>query len=268
MVLLRLLTASLLPSLLVCCAAKASRAETIMSALLFRISLTLVVLLLCSHVPADAEVIHFRMTGQITVDFVQGNLPAGISEGAPFQADLSYDTATPDSQPSDPQRGLYQATVSSNHFLHFQAGQSEISANDLWLWVGNNVDQVQELWEFKDDAFRMFNSQLTANFPLPTFHSVVFQWLDPSRNALQSDSLPLGLRLEDFQDTWIQISTGSLNIREDQFTIRGIVTEITIVPEPTALQLSLACAIGALVHWQVNLRRSPSFRKSFCDFAQ
>ena len=53
---------------------------------------------------AMAAPIQFRMTGTIDVQFQVGPLPPGVSQGAPFEAILSYDPATPDSRPDDPNR--------------------------------------------------------------------------------------------------------------------------------------------------------------------
>ncbi len=197
---------------------------------------------------ARAEIVHFKMTGHITVDFQVGALPDGIYEGAPFEANLSYDRATPDSSPDDPQRGLYQTVVGPNNFLRFQAGPAEINAHDLWLWMGNNVDggptieNGRPLWEHEDDTFRMFDSQLITNFPVAPFHQMVFDWRDSTRKALTSDALPTNLDLSAFSDTWIRISTGSLNDRDNQFTARGIVESVAAVPEPIASMMIVVYA--------------------------
>ena len=141
-----------------------------------------------------AETIHFRMTGHITVDYQVGDLPAGIYEGAPFQVDLSYDTATPESNypedahyPNDPQRGLYTTDDMRSNFLRFRAGPSELSANELWLWVGDNIDEWptpengRPSWEVPDDAFLMCTTPFTANFYTPSANHIVFQWRDETR---------------------------------------------------------------------------------------
>ena len=95
-------------------------------------------LIACVH-PATAELVRFRMTGQITVDFSLGSFPDGIYDGAPIEVELSYDTSTPDSYPADPQRGLYETVVGPSNFLQFHAGPSVVTANDLRLWVGNDI---------------------------------------------------------------------------------------------------------------------------------
>jgi len=216
---------------------------------------------------AHSEVIHFQMTGYVTVDFSLGTLPDGIYEGAPFQVDLSYDIATPDAEPNDPQRGLYPTVVDTSNFLHFRAGPAEVQAHDLWLWVGNDLDEGatlengRPLWELPDDAFLMLNSQVISNFPIATFNSIVFAWRDPSRAALSSDNLPNHLNLGAFQNTWFTISTGSLNPHQDQFTVRAIVTSVSAVPEPVTFCTSIT---GSLIVWwyMASQRRSLYWQES------
>lgn len=136
---------------------------------------------------SKAEIVHFRMTGNITVDYQVGDLPPGIYEGAPFRVDLSYDTATPDSKypeeahyADDPQRGLYTTDDVRSNFLRFRAGPSELSANDLWLWVGNDIDEGPTIengrpsWELPDDTFRMLTTPFTSNFEFSVANRIVF----------------------------------------------------------------------------------------------
>jgi hypothetical protein len=198
---------------------------------------------------SHAEVIHFRMTGLVTVDYQRGALPYGIYEGAPFVADLSYDSATPDPYyPEDPQRGYYLAEVGPNNFLRFRAGPAEVSARDVWLLVGNDIEGYAQpgdgrpISDLPGDSFQL-QSEIIANFPIPTFHKIEFSWRDPDGLAFNSDRLPVRLSLNDFDDTWIRISTGSLSPRVDQFTIRGIVSEITRVPEPAAVPAAVLVLI-------------------------
>jgi hypothetical protein len=204
-----------------------------------------------SSANALGEVVHFKMIGEIAIDFAIGTLPDGIYEGAPFEAHLSYDTNTPEHPlfADDPQRGLYPIEQGPNSFLDFCAGPAEISANGMSLWVANDIDGSPQIgdgrpiWDLPDDSFQMRDSTLTANFPIAPFHSINFRWRDPTRKALSSDHLPTELVLGDFKDPWFEIETGSLNRRESQFTVRGVVHEISRVPEPGGCVIATAIAI-------------------------
>ena len=233
-----------------------------------------VVVLLAMHfafAPAHGEVIHFRMTGAITIDSHFGPLPDGIYEGAPFVVDLVYDTALQDGRPDDPRRGIYggkaripgaRPRIGPNHSISFRAGPSEIHASDdLSLWVGNDIDREPpaslglNLWEHKGDNFQMFDSYIEGNFPLATFRQITFDWRDPSGTAFEGDSLPTTLDLSAFSDTWFRVFTGSLGW-EPVFDLRGIVTEIVIVPEPSSLALASIAGLAIIGRWRLTRRLS------------
>lgn len=195
---------------------------------------------------ALAAPIKFRMSGTITVDYLNGSLPAGIAEGTGFEILFGYDTDTPDNFLNDPQRGLYPSTAPPINYLIFRAGSAHIQADDLRLAVGNDIDGSPQLgdgrpiWDQPNDSFQMLSSSFSANFPIPTFNYAKFSWLDDSRSAFASDSLPTDLRAGMFDDPWIEITTLSLSSGVDQFTIRCLVSDIQLVPEPGFLHSAAA----------------------------
>jgi hypothetical protein len=193
-----------------------------------------------------AAPIKFKMSGTITVDYLNGSLPAGIADGASFEILFGYDTDTPDSFLDDPQRGLYPSSSQPINFLTFHAGPAHLRADNVRLAVGNNIDGSPQLgdgrpiWDQPDDSFQMLSSPFTANFPIPTFNYVKFSWLDSSRSAFASDSLPTYLNAGTFENPWIEVTTLSLSPSVDQFTIRCLVSEIQSVPEPGSLSVVVA----------------------------
>jgi hypothetical protein len=188
-----------------------------------------------------AAPIQFRMTGTIDVQFQVGPLPPGIFQDAPFEAILSYDLSTPDSQAGDPNRGYYSTGGGPDNFVFLRAGVSEIrSIHDLVLWVGNDVDNVQEIFEVPDDTFRMLDSEFTANFEVSRTALMVFQWNDPTRSALSADGLPTSLNPADFVQPFIEVRTFQIDPRVHQFTIHANVDSIEVIPEPIALAYALA----------------------------
>jgi hypothetical protein len=196
---------------------------------------------------AQAAPIQFRITGTIDVLRQVGPLPEGIAQDAPFEAILSYEPTTPDSQPNDEHRGYYSAVDEQNNFLLIQAGPSQIrSIHDLVLWVGNDVDQPQELWELPDDTFRMLDSELTANFEVSRIAFMVFAWNDPTRSVFNSDSLPSSLDASQFNQPFIEVRTFQIDPRVYQFTIHAVVESIEPIPEPTSFALT-AVAIMSTV---------------------
>lgn len=199
---------------------------------------------------AEAAPIQFRMTGKIDVVYQVGALPSGIYQDAPFEAILSYDLATPDSRADDPTRGYYYSTdgVDDNYLL-IRAGASEIrSKHSLGLWIGNDVDEMQELFEARDDTFSIFDTEITTNFEVSQIAKMGFHWNDPTRSALSSDALPTSLdptrfsRAVDptlFTPPYIEVSTFQIDPRVHQFTVYAFVESIEVVPEPGTITSSL-----------------------------
>ncbi len=110
---------------------------------------------LCNAVAAP---IQFQIAGTIDMQFQVGPLPPGIFQGAPFRAFLSYELATRDSRPDDPNRGYYSTGNNEDNYLLIRAGASEIRSNGpLSLFVGNDLDNAQEIFELPDDTFGLRN---------------------------------------------------------------------------------------------------------------
>jgi hypothetical protein len=148
-------------------------------------------------VSAEGEVIRFRLTGTIeAMEFPIGELPPGIFEGAPFEAELSYELTTPDDWADDPKRGWYDMTNDrSNNYFRMQFGESEILSRGLSLWVGNDIVDLQHIWELPGDLFGMRGSQFDANFNVNLFTSMQFFWSDPTGAVFDTDVLPSSLQV-------------------------------------------------------------------------
>jgi hypothetical protein len=219
---------------------------------------------------ADAEPIQFRITGTIDVQFQVGPLPPGVSEGAPFEAILSYDLATPDFSPDDPNRGYYSTSGVENNYLLIRAGMSEMrSVDPLTFWIGNDVDEPQEIFEFRNDTFSMFDVPFVGNFEHSSVTKLVFRWNDPTRLALMSDALPTNLDPTLFFDAFplnftppqfvqpfIEVSTFQFDPRVFQFTFHAVVDSMSVIPEPTTLFCSLIAIVANVVRFRrVDARR-------------
>ena len=197
---------------------------------------------------ARAELMQFRMTGTIDIRKQVGELPAGIFQGAPFEAILSYDLTTADSQAADLQRGFYSAIGEINNFLVIRAGPSEIrSTNGLALWIGNDISELKDIWELRGDTLRMMDSNLSANFEMPSIARISLLCNDPTQSAFSSDALPIGLDALSFTDAIIDVKTFEIDNRVRQFAFHAQVHSIEVVPEPSALALaSLAILLGVI----------------------
>jgi len=210
---------------------------------------------------AEAAPIQFRMTGTIDVQFQVGPLPSGFFQGGPFEAILSYDLAAPDSRPDDPQRGYYfSPPVGKDDFLIIRAGISEIrSVHDLALFVGNDLEVEQEIFEFPDDSFALLDAEFLGNFEHSSIAFMAFRWNDPTRSALMSDDLPTSLDPTRFFDAlslnftppqfirpFIEVRTFQFDSRAHQFRFRAFVDSIEVIPEPATISASaIAVAIIA-----------------------
>jgi hypothetical protein len=221
---------------------------------------------------ATGAPIHFRMTGTIDVQFQVGPLPPGFFQGGPFEAILSYELAAPDNRPDDSQRGYYFSPPErQDDFLLIRAGTSEIrSVDDLSFFVGNDIDQPQELFEFRDDTFAMRDVQFVGNFQHSAISKLVFRWNDPTRSVFNSDALPNSLDPTRFVEAFsaspgppdaippfIEISTFEIDSRVHQFTLRAFVDSIDVVPEPATV-FSTVIAIGIMAPLLGRLRLRPT----------
>jgi hypothetical protein len=221
---------------------------------------------------ASATPIQFRMTGKIDVTYQVGPLPAGIYQDAPFEAILSYDLATPDSQPDDPSRGYYRAIGDDVNYLLIRAGTSQIRSKDgLTLWVGNDVDEMHELFESQDDTFAIRDAAITANIDISRFSLMVFHWNDPTRTVFSSDSLPTFLDpmrfTKAFDSTvftppYIEVRTFQIDPRVYQFTIHAFVESIEVVPEPASRVIAFVGALLGSVYAAVRSGRFVFLRRT------
>jgi len=216
---------------------------------------------------AKAAPIQYRMTGTIDVQFQVGPLPPGIFQGAPFEAILAYDLATPDNRPNDPQRGLYSTTNVEDNFLLIRAGASEMrSVGNLSFEVGNDrdIDDPMAIDGFPDDSFILGGVPFEGNFEHSSIAILRFRLYDPTRSAFASDELPMYLNPDNFvdpfslADPFIEVSTFQFDPRVYQFTFHAVVDSITVVPEPTAI--GLACsALGMPSVFNSKRRQRASF---------
>jgi hypothetical protein len=207
------------------------------------------------------------MTGTIDVQFQVGPLPPGFFQGGPFEAILSYDLAEPDEFPDDPQRGYYFSPNDGKNgsYLIVRAGPSEIrSVDELAFFVGNDVDQPQHLFEFRDDTFGISDVDFQGNFEHSHIARMKFLWSDPTRSVFDSDALPtqldpnrffdaLSLNVSQFIQPYIEVGTFQFDPRIHQFTFRAFVDSIEVIPEPTTFSTSIF-AIVTIV-FLANVRR-------------
>jgi hypothetical protein len=211
---------------------------------------------------ASGAPIQFRMTGTIDVQHQVGPLPTGFFQGGPFEAILAYDLAELDQWPDDPQRGYYSSANDGDNssFLIIRAGESEIrNIDELAFFVGNDVDQPQNLFEFRDDTFGIRGAEFQGNFEHSRIASMKFLWSDPTRSVFDSDGLPthldstrffdaLSLNAQQFIQPFIEVGTFQFDSRAHQFTFRAFVNSIEVIPEPTAFStLILAVTIAPFV---------------------
>lgn len=201
---------------------------------------------------ASAAPIQYSITGTIDVQFQVGPLPPGVFQGAPFEAILSYDLATPDSQPDEPNRGIYSTNGVVNNFLLVRAGETFFrSVAPLTLDVGNDrdIDDPISIDGFPDDSFSLAAVPFEGNFEQPSISIMRLRLYDPTRLAFDSDALPTNLNQGEFvdpfslDDPFIEISTFELDSRVHQFTVHGVIGSITVIPEPSAISLIVVVLI-------------------------
>jgi hypothetical protein len=202
---------------------------------------------------SQAEVVRFQLSGHIAIDSAAGTLPDGIYEGAPFDAWLSYDPSTVDSFADDAHRGLYSVARSAGGSFELSAGSTRIVAQDVRLWVGNDIlgnpapGDGRVIWEIAGDNFQMLTSPVDANVAIAPFTSLGFSFRDPSQLAFASDQLPTQLSLEELADATIRFSALSTMANTNQFALRGVVTSLTLVPEPGSFVAASILAFSELL---------------------
>ena len=211
-------------------------------------------------VEGEAGLVTVQMHGHIAIDFVTGTLPEGIYEGAPFDAQLSYDPFTVDSFADDSHRGLYSLAMAAGGSFELCAGATRVTAEDVRLWVGNDIvgnpvpGDGRVIWEVAGDNFQMLTSPVDANIAIAPFTSIGLSLRDPSQLAFASDQLPPRLSLDEFADATIRFSALSTIANTNQFALRGLVTSLTLVPEPGSVVSALLLASSGLL-FDVRRRR-------------
>ena len=210
----------------------------------FRIIAAAIGALLVATSQSYGAPIRFEMTGTIDVQFLIGELPEGVYQGAPFTAYLSYDTDTPDLLPDDPLRARYSTGSNSESELLLIAGATHFQSRSfLSFYLGNDVeddipfDQKVDLRDRPGDVFSASGGGFDANFDHLNLNAFRFNWHDPFGLALSSEALPTRIDVQGFEDPFIEISTFEFDSRIWQFTVHANVESIRVVPEPGAFSL-------------------------------
>jgi hypothetical protein len=192
---------------------------------------------------AAAELISFRIQGTVMV-LDEGLLPPGIVTGMPFTATLTYDLATPDRFPDDPQRGQYAHSPGRTDVgLDVVVGPLEFRSDrngEFDLRISNDLPrQVSPPFD-PGDALRMSPIDVVGTLPFEHMRlSLVLR--DLNSQAFSSDSLPTTLNPSAFAEA--AVSVFGLSV-DTAFSIEGRPRIIQQVPEPaTGAMLGVAVAI-------------------------
>jgi len=221
------------------------------------------VLLLCCgalgySARADAEIIRFRMTGTVTVNDPTFILPADVVTGAPFTAQLTYDTSVPDSLPDDPSRGRYDFYQSEYEFgLSLSIGelllQDDPAEESIRIQVFDNASPgIVAPSDFLIVSGVRFIGG--PDLPDPYFlERIQFFWDNPNQDSWNTDALPSTLRPPAVGRAEVQVSRGDEQPPLGRpYTVIGNVTQVTVIPEPQTVSL---LTVTGFIAVQIRCRR-------------
>ncbi len=197
---------------------------------------------------AQAVPVTFEFSGHITSVLDCDNVLAGaVSEGDLFAGTFTYDTATPDSDPS-PWVGAYW----------HETTPYSISVELNGLSFESNPTVPSFLAEVRDvsDNDTVALSSLSNLMPAldQGLSLILLKFVDPAGQALSSTDLPTSYNLDDWSQEW-----GGLTLWAgdciSEYTLQGVVNrienvEINAIPEPGSLLL-----IGSGLFGLISLRR-------------
>ena len=180
-------------------------------------------MLLCA-VQANAALITIQISGHVTSASGIG-LPDTIKAGEAFTGTYSYDSLTPNSD-ARPNRGVYQQD--ETYAINILLGGYEFKTTggfSITIW-NNFTSSLGTSYDFYG-----INGWGSA---LPDKQHCIIGWslTDYNCQALSSNALPNEApNLDDWTSNRIQLSNPNV------FLINGLVTEATLIPEPTSLLL-------------------------------
>jgi hypothetical protein len=218
----------------------------------------LIVSVFGSRVASGAS-IRYYMSGQITVvNDSRGDLPGDVYIGAPFTAQLSYDSDVLDGLPDDPNRGAYSmGSCAQSPGLIFSIGTQTIACDPsggLFLEVENDVSAPPF---YPPDTgppgdYLLAVTRATG-LALPFWRMQAGMRMDDlSLGAFSNDSLPLKLEIDSFQNRYIfasgYLSVGTLDdsAPTPSFEFVGAIDTLVPVSEPSSFLLSVV-GIGSIL---------------------
>ena len=148
-------------------------------------------LLLDCALGAQATPISIQFDAVITQFKFKGADP-GMASGNPFQVTLTYDDATPDSQPGSVELGRYEGTVSPAMTITSGDSWFTMSALGLHLWAYNDTEDIFRAGWDVDDA------HITTSWSSNLRGSANIILRDGTGIALDSDILPTNFTLSDW----------------------------------------------------------------------
>lgn len=189
--------------------------------------LLLLIMLLATHVRGD--MVTFAFTGVTTV-FTDGDgVGWSIPNGTALSGTFTFDSSVPDSSPDDPEYGRYYNTITD---LSLQLnGYAALHTTGIsnHIYVLNDPINDQYILLDRELEYRGY----------PTNFSFLFA--DEQSSVFDDIALPVSPPpVNEFEYTGF-ILRGD----DDQFGVNGVVTSLTLVPEPSTLLLLVGATLLA-----------------------
>jgi hypothetical protein len=186
-----------------------------------------------------AAMITFQFGGVITsVSDAGGALGGDVNVGDPFSGTYTFDPDTPDGEPADPSRGLYEPLGA---LMTLSAGSVTVVSGPSAL----HAIVVEDNWLGLRDLFLMGGYSFESGSL--SVGEMEIRLSDPTQTAFDSDGLPLTPPVLTSFTTRTLIFQG-----RGSFDVRGELT--TLTPEPTAMLLILIAGFLVLPRKHVPTR--------------
>jgi len=175
--------------------------------------------------PADASPVTFSFSGEVTALEEDWPLEPPIEIGAPFSGSFSYDPELAVDIDPDPTEGEFHLAAS----ILGQAGGMDFQIIPGSQVIVQNRETV--------DSFRLLGDGSGNGWMDGEFY---FELSGGDPDAFPSDALPSAIDFADFERAPFYYGCFSPFTLDTYYGIGGLITSVSIVPEPTSIMLLAA----------------------------
>lgn len=194
---------------------------------------------------AEAEIVTYHLSGEITTSYDKDNLLPGIEVGSPFEVEFSYDTSLAPYTSSANELAVYS---SPDVTLLITVGGYEFNGIQATAYVVNNRNGLDyfRLGIHSAEPYSEYSFPVETS-PLPPNGNELFymKFDDNTMTAFSDTSLPPALNLNNFSSLNMYISGGIPN----QINIQGVINADT-PPVPNGVidqqQPDIDTSVGAI----------------------